>query len=85
MNIRRFVESDADTVSELIRATIRISNTKDSPVELMDALIETERLILRRDYSCNCSWRFWASVSSNLNIWVTVYNPSSVHLFLYII
>jgi len=48
MNIRRFVESDADTVSELIRATIRISNTKDYPVELMDALIETERLILRR-------------------------------------
>ncbi len=42
MNIRRFVESDASAVSELIKTTIRITNTKDYPIELMDALIETE-------------------------------------------
>ena len=42
MLIRRFRETDAEDVSQLIRTTIRISNTKDYPMELMDALIETE-------------------------------------------
>ena len=42
MNIRRFEEKDAKEVSELIRKTIRISNTKDYPLELMELLIESE-------------------------------------------
>ena len=42
MKIRRFRDTDAAAVSELIRETIRISNTKDYPAELMDALIESE-------------------------------------------
>ena len=40
--LRRFKEADAVSVSELIRKTIRISNTKDYPTELMDALIDVE-------------------------------------------
>lgn len=40
--IRRLEEADAAVVSELIRNTIRISNAKDYPAELMDALIGTE-------------------------------------------
>ena len=42
MEIRRFREEDAKEVSEVIRTTIRISNTKDYPVELMDELIASE-------------------------------------------
>ncbi len=42
MNIRRFKEEEAKEVSDLIRNTIRISNTKDYPLELMKLLIETE-------------------------------------------
>lgn len=42
MDIRRFREQDAKEVSDLIRKTILISNTKDYPKDLMDALIETE-------------------------------------------
>lgn len=42
MNIRRLKEQDAKEVSDLIRKTIRISNTKDYPLELMEALIESE-------------------------------------------
>ena len=42
MDIRRFELEDASAVSELIRKTIRISNTKDYPAELMDKLIEVE-------------------------------------------
>ena len=42
MEIRRFKESDASAVSELIRTTIQISNKKDYPADLMDALIQTE-------------------------------------------
>ena len=42
MMIRRLEEADAAAVSELIRNTIRISNAKDYPAELMDALIGTE-------------------------------------------
>ena len=42
MEIRRFKEEDAKEVSDLIRKTILISNTKDYPKDLMDALLETE-------------------------------------------
>ena len=42
MNIRRFKEEEAKEVSDLICNTIRISNTKDYPLELMELLIETE-------------------------------------------
>ena len=50
MLIRRFRETDAKDVSQLIRTTVRISNTKDYPVELTDALIrsETPERILER-------------------------------------
>ena len=50
MKIRLFDESDAIVVSELIRETIRISNTKDYPKELMDALIavQTPEHVLER-------------------------------------
>jgi len=42
MNIRPFEQSDAVAVSELIRNTIRISNVKDYPIELMERLIESQ-------------------------------------------
>lgn len=42
MEIRRIEAHDAPQVSEMIRKTIRISNTKDYPAELMERLIETE-------------------------------------------
>lgn len=42
MNIRRIKEADAKAVSDLIRKTIKISNTKDYPADLMDQLIEYE-------------------------------------------
>ncbi len=42
MIIRRFAEQDAKAVSELIIVTIRISNTRDYPAELMEELIKTE-------------------------------------------
>jgi len=50
MNIRRIKNEDACKVSELIRRTIRISNTKDYPEDLMDQLIaiETPEHVLER-------------------------------------
>ena len=50
MNIRRINNEDACKVSELIRRTIRISNTKDYPEDLMDQLIaiETPEHVLER-------------------------------------
>ncbi len=42
MNIRRFTEQDAKAVSELIIRTIRISNVRDYPAELMEELVRTE-------------------------------------------
>ena len=50
MEIRRFRDEDAQAVSEVIRTTIRISNTKDYPVELTDELIasETPEAVLQR-------------------------------------
>ena len=42
MVISRFKEEQAKEVSDLIRTMIRISNTKDYPLELMEQLIESE-------------------------------------------
>ena len=42
LSIRRIEERDAEQVSQLIRKTISISNTKDYPKELMDQLIASE-------------------------------------------
>lgn len=42
MNIRPFEQTDAVAVSELIRNTIRISNVKDYPIELIERLIESQ-------------------------------------------
>ena len=42
MIIRRFREEDAQAVSALIVTTIRISNVRDYPAELMEALAQTE-------------------------------------------
>lgn len=50
MEIRRFEESDAVAVSELIRTTLRTSNAQDYPAEMIDALVtrETPEYILQR-------------------------------------
>ena len=42
MIVRRFEESDAGAVAQLIRTTIEVSNKKDYPAELMDELIRVE-------------------------------------------
>lgn len=42
MDIRRLKEEDAKAVAELIVTTIRISNTKDYPAELMEELVKAE-------------------------------------------
>ena len=42
MMIRRFTEEDAKAVSALIIRTIRISNVRDYPAELMEELVKTE-------------------------------------------
>lgn len=42
MEIRRFEESDATAVSELIRTTLQISNAWDYPAEMIAALVEKE-------------------------------------------
>ena len=42
MNIGRFQESDAAAVSELIRTTLQISNSRDYPPEIINTLIERE-------------------------------------------
>ena len=65
MNIRQFEHSDAPAVSELIRNTIKISNTKDYPKELMDALInvETPEHVLER-----ASWTHFYVVEDQENI-----------------
>ncbi|MBR2592911.1 MAG: GNAT family N-acetyltransferase [Oscillospiraceae bacterium] len=50
MEIRRFEESDAVAVSELIRTTLRTSNAQDYPAETIDSLVtrETPEYILQR-------------------------------------
>jgi len=42
MRIRRFRKEDSTEVSELIIKTIRISNTKDYPADLMEELVKSE-------------------------------------------
>ena len=42
MIIRRLKEEDAKAVSELIITTIRISNVRDYPAELMEELVKTQ-------------------------------------------
>lgn len=42
MLIRRYEQTDAKAVSNLIRTTVAISNSKDYPQEVVDALIEME-------------------------------------------
>lgn len=62
MDIRRFQQEDANEVSDLIRKTIRISNTKDYPVDLMEQLIgiETPEHVLQR-----ASWtHFYVAVDN---------------------
>ncbi len=39
MNIRRFQEQDAPAVSELIITTLRVSNTKDYPPDMLEELV----------------------------------------------
>ena len=41
MNIRRFKESDAEAVSAVVIKTLRISNVKDYPAELMEEVVKT--------------------------------------------
>ena len=50
MTIRKFQSQDAQAVSDLIRTTIRVSNTKDYPAELMEALAaeQTPEHVLER-------------------------------------
>lgn len=43
MNIRRFETSDAEAVSDVIIKTIRISNVKDYPAELMEELVKSQK------------------------------------------
>ncbi len=42
MLIRRMKEQDAQAVSELIITTIRISNVRDYPADLMEELVKTQ-------------------------------------------
>ncbi len=50
MKIRRFEKTDADRVSRMIIDTLRISNTKDYPEEVIEELIkrETPEDVIRR-------------------------------------
>ena len=65
MIIRPFEQADAVAVSELIRKTIRISNTKDYPIELIEVLIDTEtpQHIIER-----ASWTHFYVVQEQENI-----------------
>jgi len=65
MNIRRFREEDAKAVSDLIIKTIRISNTKDYPEDLMEQLVmsETPENVIKR-----ASWTHFYVVEDNGSI-----------------
>lgn len=65
MNIRRFEQSDALAVSDLIRTTIKISNIKDYPEALIDklVLIETPEHVCER-----ASWTHFYIVEENNQI-----------------
>lgn len=65
MEIRRFEESDAAAVSELIRTTLQTSNAQDYPAEMIDALVtrETPEYILQR-----ASWTHFYVVKDDSRI-----------------
>ena len=65
MEIRRFEESDAAAVSELIRTTLQTSNAQDYPAEMIDALVtrETPEYILER-----ASWTHFYVVEDDSRI-----------------
>ena len=50
MIIRRFENSDAAAASDLIRQTLRISNTKDYPADIIEELVQrhTPEYVLQR-------------------------------------
>jgi hypothetical protein len=60
MLIRRFEQEDAKAVSELIRTTVRISNSKDYPPEVVEELIniETPEHVMERAYKLALSEGF---------------------------
>ena len=43
MNIRRFEQQDAEAVSALVIKTIRISNVKDYPADLMEEVVKSQQ------------------------------------------
>ncbi|MDD7516883.1 GNAT family N-acetyltransferase [Ruminococcus flavefaciens] len=43
MNIRRFEVADAEAVSAVVIKTLRISNTKDYPAELMEEVVKSQQ------------------------------------------
>ena len=43
MNVRRFEQQDADAVSALVIKTIRISNVKDYPADLMEEVVKSQQ------------------------------------------
>ena len=62
MNIRRFKEKDAVIVSDLIRNTIKISNAKDYPPEIIKILDESET----PEHVCErASWTHFYVVEDN--------------------
>lgn len=62
MFVRRFAETDAKEVSDLIIKTIRISNTKDYPVEMME---ELTRRMQPEDVLKRASWTHFYVVEEN--------------------
>ena len=65
MNIRRFETKDAEAVSAVVIKTLRISNTKDDPAELMEEVVKSQQPqnILER-----ASWTHFYVVEDNDNI-----------------
>ena len=43
MNIRRFEQQDAEAVSALVIKTVRISNVKDYPADLMEEVVKSQQ------------------------------------------
>lgn len=62
MLVRRFAEKDAKEVSDLIIKTIRISNTKDYPVEMMEKLTRRKQ---PEDVLKRASWTHFYVVEEN--------------------
>ena len=62
MIVRKFAETDAKEVSDLIIKTIQISNTKDYPVEMME---ELTRRMQPEDVLKRASWTHFYVVEEN--------------------